>query len=111
MKLAASEQLRLEKAISSTGARYPVTHVVTKHFTVGSGASSVDLDAMFTGQIPNKIVLGMVRNDAFTGNRSLNPYNFQHFKLTSAHLVVDGKQLPSQGMNCDFENGLFADLH
>ena len=111
VKLAASEQLRLEKAISSTGARYPVTHVVTKHFTVGSGASSVDLDAMFTGQIPNKIVLGMVRNDAFTGNRSLNPYNFQHFKLTSAHLVVDGKQLPSQGMNCDFENGLFADLY
>ena len=111
VKLAAGEQLRLEKVISTTGARYPVTHVVTKHFTVASGASSVDLDAVFTGQIPNKIVMGMIRNDAFTGTLNLNPFHFQHFKLTSAHLVVDGKQLPSQSMHCDFENDLFTDLY
>ena len=91
--------------------RYPLTHMVTKRFTVSSGASSIDLDATFTSQIPNKIVIGMVQYHAFTGTKSLNSFNFVHFKLISTHLVVDRKQWPTQGMNWDFENNLFVDLY
>ena len=97
MKLSATEQLQLGKIISTTVARNLLMHEVTKHFTVSSGANSIDLDAMFTRKIPNKIAIGMVRNDVFTGTKSLNPFNFQHLKLTSTHLVVYRNQMPSPG--------------
>jgi hypothetical protein len=111
VKLSATEQLRLEKSIASSGARYPITHVVTKNFTVSSGTSSVQLESVFSGQIPNKIVMGLVRNDAFNGAYKLNPFNFQHFNLTAASLIVDGRQVPSQGLRCDFKHKLYADAY
>jgi hypothetical protein len=111
VKLSASEQLRLERSIVSNGARYPLTHVVTRHFAIPSGVSSIDLDALFTGQIPNKIIMGFVTNAAFNGTYSLNPFRFQHFGLNSAYLIVDGRQVPSHGMQCDFSRGLYGDLY
>ena len=112
VKLAPAEQLRLEKILASpSGALYPVTHVVTKHFTLATGSSTIELDSLFVGQIPNKIVLGMVRNDAFSGSYSKNPYNFQHFDLSFVDLNVEGKQIPNQGLNANFEQGQHVDCY
>jgi len=96
VKVANSEQLRLEKVLASSGAKYPLAHVVTRHFTIGAGASTADLDSMFTGQIPAKIVLGMVTNEAFVGAWEKNPYNLDHMHLNSACLIVDGRPLPAE---------------
>ena len=109
VKLNASEQLRLEKVIATHGARYPLTHVVTKNFTVAQGTSSIDIDSLFTGQIPNKVVLGMVANEAFNGAYDKSPFNFKHYNLISACLIVDGKQIPTKGMIFDFDQGVFLD--
>ena len=68
MSLAAKEQMRLEKVLVGPGAKYPITHAVTGHFTISSGTSTADLEALFMGQIPNKVVLGMISNDAFSGD-------------------------------------------
>ena len=111
VKLAAEEQLRIERGIAESGAKYPITHVVTKSFTVPQGLSSVTLDSMFSGQIPNKVLLAMVRNDAFTGEYDKNPYNLQTFDMTHACLYVDGRQVPSAGLEADFSKDLYADMY
>ena len=109
VKLAAKEQLRIERLISTHGAKYPVTHVVTKNFTLPMGTSSIDVDSMFTGQRPNKVVLGLVSNQAFNGAYNKSPFNFQHFNLIYACLNVDGKQVPTKGLNFDFDNQSYMD--
>ena len=109
VKLAPEEQIRLEKVISTHGATYPVNHVITKSFTVSSGTSTIELDNVFTGQLPSKVFLGLVKNAAFHGSYSLNPYNFVRAGLTFACLNVDGKQVPSRGYECDFHRGSFID--
>ena len=111
VKLAAQEQLRLERAIAASGARYPVTHVLTKSFTVSSGLNSVTLDSLFSGQIPNKVMLAMVRNDAFNGAYNKNPFNLQHFNINMACLYVDGRQVPSMGLEANFKRGQFSDMY
>lgn len=111
VKLSAGEQMRLEKVLSGPGGKYPITHSVVRHFTVSSGTSSADVDSLFMGQIPNRIVLGLIENEAFSGAWGKNPYNFQHFDLNSACLVVDGKQVPSQPLQPDFSNGLYSDCY
>ena len=112
VKVAASEQMRLEKVIASPGgAKYPVTHVVTRHFTIAKGASTVDLDALFSGQIPGKVILGMVTNEAFAGSWKQNPFNFAHFDLNSCYLVVDGRPIPAQPLQPNFETGCFTECY
>ena len=109
VKLAASEQMRLERVIATKGARYPLTHCATKNFTLPMGTSSIDVDSIFTGQRPNKIALGMVSNESFNGSYSKSPFNFKNYNLTSACLVVDGQQLPTKGMHFDFEEKFYID--
>ena len=109
VKLAASEQLRLERIIASKGARYPLGHCATKNFTLPMGTSSIDVDSVFTGQMPNTVVLGLVSNQAFNGAYNKSPFNFQHFNLSAASLNVDGKQLPTKGMNFDFDENSYMD--
>ena len=51
VKLAPSEQLQLECVLAlPSGALIPITHVVVKNFTLGSGAATAENDSMSVGQ-------------------------------------------------------------
>ena len=65
VKVAPYEQLCLKKFLSASGAKYPLAHMVTHHFTLVTGASMADVNALFSGRIPTKIIIVLVRNDAF----------------------------------------------
>ena len=43
VKVAASKQLRLEKVLTTSGAKYPLAHDVTRHFTLAAGASTAGM--------------------------------------------------------------------
>ena len=109
VKLHANEQLRLEDLIAKHGARYPINHVTTKTFTVAQGTSSIDIDSFFTGQVPKFIAIGLVKNSAFNGNYGESPYNFQHFDINYAALSVDGRQIPTKGLQFDLDEGKWLD--
>ena len=111
VKVAASEQLRLEKVLTTSGAKYPLAHVVTRHFTLAAGASTADVDALFSGQIPTKLIIGLVNNEAFVGSWTKSPFNFAHMDLNQACLVVDGRPLPAQPWQPDFTQGLYAETY
>ena len=51
VKVAPCEQLHLEKVLTSSGAKYLLAHVVTRHLTLAAGASTANMDALFTRQI------------------------------------------------------------
>jgi len=46
----------------------------------------------FSVQLPTRLVIELVDNRAFNGNRELNPFNFQHFNLHEIGLYLDGQQ-------------------
>jgi hypothetical protein len=112
VKLVGSEQLRLERVLNSAqGALYPVNHVVTKTFSLSSGTSTVDLESVFVGQLPTKILMGMCLNEAYYGSYKHNPYRFHHFKLSYAVLNVEGKQIPYQGLRPDLDANQMTDVY
>ena len=45
---------------------------------------------MFTGQLPTRLVIGCVDNDAFNGSQTKNPYNFKNFALSEISIHLDG---------------------
>ena len=111
VKVAASEQLHLEKVLMTSGTRYPLAHVVTRHFTLAAGASTADVDTLFTGQIPTKVIIGLVNNEAFVWSWTKSTFNFAHMDLNQACLVVDGRPLPAQPWQPDFTQGLYAETY
>ena len=81
--------------------RYPVTHIQIKIFTASSGAQQVSIDNAFLGPIPERILIAMVKNAAFVGSASTNPFHFHYYEMTKFVLCVNGVQHPSEPLTMD----------
>lgn len=106
VKVNASVQIEHIKGLEKMSAKYPVCRVETKVFSIPKGNMMSNQENVFLGQLPKRLVIGMVENKAFNGDKDKNPYNFQHFDVDYLALHVDGKQIPSKALTPDFTNGL-----
>ena len=94
LKITPSLCLAHERILQQKTAKYPITRVECKVIHLPQGQKSFTHDNLFLGQLPKRIVLGMVDNRAFNGDISLNPYNFQHCNLNYLAVHLDGQQVP-----------------
>jgi len=46
----------------------------------------------------------MVKNRSYSGNRALDPFPFEYFKVQRFNLLVNGVQVPSQALQFDYSN-------
>ena len=94
LKITPSLCLAHERILQQKSAKYPITRVECKVIHLPQGQKSFTHDNLFLGQLPKRIVLGLVDNRAFNGDISLNPYNFQHCNLNYLAVHLDGQQVP-----------------
>lgn len=94
-----------EMKLSHQPAIYPYKRVEVKAYTVPSGSLSLSLDNVVIGQLPNLLLFAMVDNDAYTGSRVLNPFNFKHNNIIQYHLLVNGVQTPNEPYVFDYKEG------
>jgi hypothetical protein len=83
-------------------AKYPVRRGVVTSFTIPTGNHSFHKESLLTGQLPRRIILGFVLNSACNGDKTLNPFNFQHFGLNYLAVHTDNQQFPSQPLKPNF---------
>lgn len=81
---------------------YPIRRVDMKTFNISTGSLSWNEENLFQGVLPKRIVIGIVKSQAFEGAYNLNPFNFEHQNLKYCGLVVDGKNVPQKPLVCDF---------
>jgi hypothetical protein len=82
-------------------AHYPVTHKQLKTFTASSGTQQVSINNAFLGPVPDRILIVLVKNAAFVGYASTNPFHFYHYDKTNLVLYVNGVQHPSEPLTID----------
>jgi len=80
------------KTLQSSPAKYPIRRVVCKSFTNPQNYLDVSHEKLFSGQLPTRIVIGLVDNRAYNGDLERNPFNFQHFNLNEIAVYLDGQQ-------------------
>jgi hypothetical protein len=73
----------------------PMTRVVTKAFGIPVGVQSHTIDNAFNGKVPKRITYGLVRNDAYNGSYTYNPFNFQNYTVTQTAVYVNGISHPT----------------
>lgn len=95
------------KALEHGNMKYPIRRALVKTFTVTQGLLNFTHENVFTGQLPSRVVVGFVTNDAFNGSYAQNPFNFQHFNLSQLKVYVDGQQGYIAPIEPDYVNGRY----
>ena len=91
------------KAFERGPARYPIRRGEVKTYTLSRGGRSFTQENLYNGQLPKRLIVGMVDNSAFNGVATENPFNYKHNKLNSMAIYVDGAQVPSKPLTPDFQ--------
>ncbi len=82
-------------------AKYPIRRVKVINRLIAKGSSNSSMDALITGQLPRRIVFGLVDAKAYNGEFTSTPLNFQHFKVKEVVAWLGGRQVPAQPIRVD----------
>ena len=105
-----------EQILKRTPALYPIRRVECKALTIPANLPHVRKDNIFSGMIPKSFVFGLVDAAAFSGIyggdqgsskgfKHGNPYNFQHFNVSTITLTVNGEEVPFKQLTLDYKGG------
>ncbi|XP_067685277.1 uncharacterized protein F54H12.2-like [Haliotis asinina] len=85
-------------------AKYPLTRVQVTAHDIPGGGRDFHKDQLVGGQLPKRVVLGLVDNDAFAGSKEKNPFHFKHNNVTSLKLKLNGQEVHGTEIKSDFQN-------
>ncbi|GFQ70901.1 uncharacterized protein F54H12.2 [Trichonephila clavata] len=108
INVAASVVLAQEKALERGLIKMPIRRAEVRSFALSSGLQSSTIANAFIGQLPTRLILGFVSNEAYNGNFSKNPFNFQHYNLNYLSVLEGSKMIPSKPFQPNFDNNLYA---
>ena len=96
------------RTLEKANAVYPLTRTLMRVFSVANGSFSFTADNMFMDKIPNRVIVGFVRGDAYNGDLGHNPLMLEHMSLNYISLHHQGSQIPAKGLRPNFETGEYA---
>lgn len=96
----------LEKALAERRLlRFTLTESIVNTFSIPKDTLTYHNDTLFHGKIPLRIVIGTVESEAYMGDRTKNPFNFQHFRRTHTRLLKNGVEYPEPEIITNFPTG------
>lgn len=91
--------------------KYPFRRGVVTTSVIAQGSISYHRDNLVSGQLPRRVVIGLVRNDAFNGTAKRNPFNFEHFDLNYLSLSTGSQNFPAQPLTPAYHEGLYLEAY
>ena len=84
---------------------YPTVRGVVRTFPHPTGQQHFECQNPFTGQVPNRLVVALLKQTAFNGAIGDNPFNFQKFSLSTIKVLVSGEEYPYETLQLNHDNG------
>ena len=100
---------RIEEDVINQVVPYHMTRIVLREFTIPAGVKQFPINQLHKGDLPAKVVLGLVDNGALTGDFAKNPYNFQHFDVSEVSLTDGGNEVDGQPLRFDFAKNQYVE--
>ncbi|XP_035231361.1 uncharacterized protein F54H12.2-like [Stegodyphus dumicola] len=95
------------KSLEKTSAKYPINRVLCKIYSIPQGNMSFVQDNVFAGQMPKRLVLAFVDNEALNGTYKKSRFEFKHYHINFISVYMDGQPVPYQPLEPNFENNAF----
>ena len=109
VKVSPGVQLGHTDALMKGPAKFPITRKECKVLAIPAGFQSFVKDNIFLGQLPKRLVVGMVHNEGFAGAVGRNPYNFEHFNVSYMQLYTDGEPVLSKPLKLNVGEEKYLD--
>jgi hypothetical protein len=93
------------KTLENGTAKYSIRCVACKTFTVPTWNLDASHQKLFSDQLPTRVVITCVDNEALNGVVGCNPFNFKHFSLTEIAHYMDGHQQAIKPVQTNFAAG------
>lgn len=93
MKTNPSVLLAHSKRLELSATKYLITRMEVKALTIPRGDQEKALDNIFLGQLPKRVITGLVWNTAFNWDFKANPDIFNHYKTNVSLLYINGSQI------------------
>ncbi len=94
----------ISQEIATKDALYPFTRREVLSLSVPQGLTQFTKENLFQGQLAVNFFVALVRNDAFSGVTTRNPFCFEHFNLNEIALYENGQSMSQQPLKVDFGN-------
>lgn len=112
VRLRESLRLGIEANLLKMPAKYPMKKVEARFFTHSANTSNLSEQNLFSGNLPTRVVIGLVSTLALDGKNTLSPFNFKHYEMQNIELRVNGRALPTpDGINLDIANKLYTQAY
>lgn len=82
--------------------RIPYTKVALKHVTIPSGVTSIEVENLYTGVQPTRLLIAFIANSHLTANKAMNPFKFENLNISFLALRINGEQFPRSPLQPDF---------
>lgn len=94
--------------MQKTPAIYPVERTEVKTYSVAAGNFIFTAEDPFQGEVPAKLVVGIVSAASYAGAFNLNPFNFKSYDVNYLGFFLDGQSVPAAPFQPDFEANCYT---
>lgn len=105
-KLAAQEEIWKKMPV-----KIPIFREVTSFHTMQSGFQDITIPNLHLGQVPDRIIFGIMRAENFSGSFKTNPFYFEHHNLESIDFRLNSESLPGMPIKMDYANNNFMEAY
>ena len=90
----------------------PTDRTGVKAYTVAPGTNDLSCYGIIKGhRLPDQILIGLLEEESYRGANNKNPFNFQHFDLVEASVVINGSHFPANKFKMDRSIGDTAEIY
>jgi len=97
----------LESQLSKHPAKYPIRRVAVKTLHISGSRKDTPQNVIFSGQIPRRVLVGLLDKAAFHGAVDKNPFNFKNFGIRQICVTAGGINYPRNPLPLDFDKDMY----
>ena len=84
-----------------------LSRVQIKYMSIPANQTSINFNNVFTGALPDLVVVNLVSDADYAGGYQRNPFNLQNFGVNSIELKRNGTSRSSDGYTSNFATGQY----
>ena len=94
-----------KRRIAGAPCSYPVVRSAIRTFNLANDQRVFECQDPFYKQVPNRIIVALVKQAAFNGDNTLNPFNYGKYNLSTVKLTINGEEYPYSTLELNHNNG------
>ena len=103
VKLDPQRAATVYRTLQRSPAVYPTPTPVMSTALIYNGVQAFENDNIFSGKVPKLLMFAIVKNSAFNGSVSENPFLYLHLNIIETRVMIDGVPL-FPAVKTDFDN-------